>query len=82
MERQDQRMLGPHPEEQALREEIARLRASLTAVLLQKDELVLIQCRRIEAAYLRRFGALELKVIEPEAFLGLIRERLEKQKNL
>lgn len=64
MERQDQRMLGPHPEEQALREEIARLRASLTAVLLQRDELVLIQCRRIEAAYLRRFGALELKVYE------------------
>ena len=28
---------GPHPEEQALREEIARLRASLTALLLQKD---------------------------------------------
>ena len=56
--------LGPHPEDQALREEIARLRASLTALLLQKDDLLLIQCRRIEAAYLRRFGALELKVYE------------------
>lgn len=55
---------GPHPEDQALREEIARLRASLTALLLQKDDLQLIQCRRIEAAYLRRFGALELKVYE------------------
>lgn len=55
---------GPHPEEQALREEIARLRASLTALLLQKDELLLIQCRRIETAYLRRFGALELKLHE------------------
>ena len=56
--------LEPHPEDQALREEIARLRASLTALLLQKDELLLIQCKRIEAAYLRRFGALELKVYE------------------
>ncbi len=56
--------LEPHPEDQALREEIARLRASLTALLLQKDELLLVQCRRIEAAYLRRFGALELKVYE------------------
>ena len=53
-----------HPEEQALREENARLRASLTALLLQKDDLLLIQCRRIEAAYLRRFGALELKLYE------------------
>ena len=56
--------LEPHPEDQALREEIARLRASLTALLLQKDDLLLVQCRRIEAAYLRRFGALELKVYE------------------
>ena len=56
--------MGPHPEDQALREEIARLRASLTALLLQKDDLLLIQCKRIEAAYLRRFGALELKVYE------------------
>lgn len=56
--------IAPHPEQEALREQIARLRASLTALLLQKDELLLIQCRRIEAAYLRRFGALELKVYE------------------
>ena len=53
-----------HPEDLALREELARLRASLTALLLQKDDLLLIQCRRIETAYLRRFGALELKVYE------------------
>lgn len=56
--------LGPNPEDVALREEIARLRASLTALLLQKDDLLLIQCKRIEHAYLRRFGALELKVYE------------------
>lgn len=56
--------LEPHPEDRALREEIARMRASLTALLLQKDDLLLIQSRRIEAAYLRRFGALELKVYE------------------
>lgn len=56
--------IGPNTEDLALREEIARLRASLTALLLQKDELVLIQCKRIESAYLRRFGALELRVYE------------------
>lgn len=54
----------PHAEDAALREEIRRLRASLTALLLQKDDLLLIQCRRIEAAYLRRFGPLEVKVYE------------------
>ena len=53
-----------HPEDVALREELARLRASLTALLLQRDDLLLIQCRRIEAAYLRRYGALELKLYE------------------
>ena len=53
---------GPHPEDQALREEIKRLRASLTAQLLQKDDLLLVQSKRLETAYLRRFGALELKL--------------------
>lgn len=55
---------GPHPEDQALREEIKRLRASLTAQLLQKDDLLLVQSKRLETAYLRRFGALELKLYE------------------
>ncbi len=64
MNTNDYHDMEPHPEDLALREEIARLRASLTALLLQKDELLLIQCKRIEAAYLRRFGALELKVYE------------------
>ena len=47
-----------------LRQEVARLRASLTALVLQKDELLLVQCRQIETAYLRRFGPLELRVYE------------------
>lgn len=64
MENEQTPALISHPEDAALREEIARLRAALTALLLQKDELQLIQCRRIEAAYLRRFGALELKLYE------------------
>lgn len=70
---QDQQELELHPEDQALREEIARLRASLTALLLQKDDLLLVQCRRIEAAYLRRFGALELKVYE--SWCGCLRAK-------
>ncbi len=64
MRSETSRNIEPHPEDEALREELARLRASLTALLLQKDDLVLIQCRRVETAYLRRFGALELKVYE------------------
>ncbi len=64
MEEQGSRLPEQHPEDAALREEIARLRASLTALLLQKDELLMVQCRRIEAAYLRRFGPLEVKVYE------------------
>lgn len=70
---QDQQELELHPEDQALREEIARLRASLTALLLQKDDLLLVQCRRIESAYLRRFGALELKVYE--SWCGCLRAK-------
>lgn len=70
---QEQRKPEVHPEDQALREEIARLRASLTALLLQKDDLLLVQCRRIEAAYLRRFGALELKVYE--SWCGCLRAK-------
>lgn len=53
-----------HPEDAELREQRSRLRAELTVLLLQKDNLQLVQGRRIEAAYLRRFGALELEVYE------------------
>ena len=53
-----------HPDYEALKKEADRLRAELAALLLQRDDLRLVQGRRIEAAYLRRFGALELKVYE------------------
>ena len=53
-----------HPEDSELRQQLARLRAELTVLLLQKDDLELVQGRRIEAAYLKRFGALELEVYE------------------
>lgn len=53
-----------HPEDSELRQQLARLRAELTVLLLQKDDLELVQGRRIEAAYLKRFGALELQVYE------------------
>ena len=59
----DQRLIS-HPDYEALRKEADRLRAELAALLLQRDDLRLVQGRRIEAAYLRRFGALELKVYE------------------
>lgn len=73
MERRSSQLPGLHPEEQALREELVRLRASLTAMMLQKDELLLIQCKRVEAAYLRRFGALELRIYE--AWCGCLRAK-------
>lgn len=60
----EQHMPVPHPDFEALREEEKRLRAELTALLLQKDELESVQLPRIEASYLRRFGALELKLYE------------------
>lgn len=56
--------VAEHPEVLALEDETARLQAELTALLLQRDELEQIICRRIESAYLRRFGALELKLYE------------------
>ena len=59
----DQRLIS-HPDYEAMSKEADRLRAELAALLLQRDDLRLVQGRRIEAAYLRRFGALELKVYE------------------
>lgn len=41
-----------------------QLRAEVTALLLQQDDLRMVQSKRIEAAYLRRFGALELKLCQ------------------
>lgn len=53
-----------HPDYEALREEEKRLRAELTTLLLQKNDLESVQVHRIEASYLRKFGALELKLYE------------------
>lgn len=64
---------APHPDFEALREEEGRLRAELTVLLLQKDDLQNVQSRRIESAYLRRFGALELKIYE--AYCACLREK-------
>lgn len=62
-----------HPDFEALREEESRLRAELTVLLLQKDDLQNVQSRRIESAYLRRFGSLELKIYE--AYCACLREK-------
>ena len=51
-----------HPDYDSLLEEEKRLRSELTVLLLQKDDLQTVQNKRIESAYLRRFGALELKL--------------------
>ena len=60
-------------EYETLCEDVRRLRAELTVLLLQKDDLQLVQSKRIEAAYLRRFGALELKLYE--IYCGCLRAK-------
>ncbi len=62
-----------HPDYDSLLEEEKRLRSELTVLLLQKDDLQTVQNKRIESAYLRRFGALELKLYE--AYCACLRQK-------
>lgn len=56
---------------------IEQLRTEIAVLLLQRDELQLVRSKRIEAAYLRRFGALELKLCEVFLHCRRAKRRLE-----
>ena len=56
----------PIPEHEALKEEIEKLRTELSMLVLERDELIFVECKNIEMAYMLSVGALEYKAYELE----------------
>lgn len=52
------------PEFEALKTEVEKLRTELSMLLLERDELVLVECKNIEMAYMLALGDLEYKAYE------------------
>lgn len=56
----------PFPEHETLKEEIEKLRTELSMLVLERDELIFVECKNIEMAYMLSVGALEYKAYELE----------------
>lgn len=56
----------PIPEHEELKAEIEKLRVELSMLVLECDELILVECKNIEMAYMLSVGALEYKAYELE----------------
>lgn len=65
------------PDYQALKEEVERLRTELSMLLLERDELVFVQCKNLDMQYMLTFGALEYKAYEAECTALRLKRKLD-----
>lgn len=79
----------PIPEHEELKSEIEKLRVELSMLVLERDELVFVECKNIEMAYMLSVGALEYKAYELECAVlrlkrkaDLIRARKNRQEKV
>ena len=47
-----------YPDYEKLKAEVEKLRTELSMLVLERDELLLVQCRNIETAYMLNIGGL------------------------
>ena len=64
-------------DEESLRAEITALREALTSLVMERDHLVFVVCKELEAAYLSEFGSLEAEIYQADGELRYLRRRLE-----
>ena len=64
-------------DEKMLLAEIQALREALTSLLIERDRLIHVECKEIEAAYLHEFGALNAEIYEADGELRYLRRKLE-----
>lgn len=77
-------MLVPHPAFTKLKSEIAQLRTEISILVLERDQLLYVECKNIEAAYLLAVGGLEYRAFELETEIRALRRKaslIQAQKN-
>lgn len=62
---------------EALKLEVEKLRTELSTLVLERDELLYMECRNIEMAYMLSLGGLEYKVYEAECAVLRLKRKLE-----
>ncbi len=64
-------------DEEKLLAEIKALREALTSLVMERDHLVQVECKEIEAAYLSEFGALIAEIYHADGEVRYLRRKLE-----
>lgn len=65
------------PQYEELSKEVQNLRAELSALVQERDALMLVECRRIETAYLLAFGELEYKLYELQCAILRLKRKID-----
>ena len=65
------------PEFEHLQSEIAQLRAQLCALVLERDQLLFVECRNIETAYMLAIGGLEYRAFELKCTVLRLKRKAE-----
>lgn len=65
------------PEFEALKTEVEKLRTELSMLLLERDELVLVECKNIEMEYMLALGNLEYKAYELQCDVLRLKRKAE-----
>ena len=62
---------------ESLKSEVERLRAQLAMLVLERDELLFVECKNIETAYMLSIGALEYRAFEIECAVLRLKRKAE-----
>jgi len=66
-----------HPDFAKLQAEVTKLRTELSMLVLERDDLLLQECKNIEMAYMLSIGALEYRVYEAECAALRLKRKAE-----
>lgn len=76
-EKQPEQTIVLFPELVQLKMEVEKLRTEVSMLLLERDELILVECKNIETAYVLAFGGLEHKAFEWHCRVLRLKRKIE-----
>lgn len=65
------------PEYEKLEEEVKKLRTELTMIVLERDELLYVECKNIDMEYMLALGNLEYRVYEAQCKMLRLKRKME-----
>ncbi len=77
MEYKEENAVILFPEYEALKAEVEKLRTELSMLLLERDELLYVECRNLEMQYMLTLGSLEYRIYEAQCEALRLRRKAE-----